>query len=532
MFFGGKLEVTVEEELDVVIAGGGLAGLTLALQLKRHRPELRVLVLEKLEQAPPPAIWKVGESTVELGAIYLARDLGLESYLAAHHLPKFGFRLFFSDQGNRNIATRPELGVSRLFPTSAWQIDRGRLEADLAHMLGDSFRRGARVEELQPGPPHLVKGRELGKEKSWRTNWFIDATGRSRFWVRRQKLQLEVPHPTHAVWFRIGQRCRIDDWSSQTSWQERLVERGRRWQSTNHLVGPGYWVWIIPLPGGFTSFGIVADSRFHALSTMNSQQKVQTWLRHHEPQLAERIQGLPLADFKVLRHYAHNAKSLFFPHQLAITGEAGRFLDPFYSPGTDFIAMANSLIADLILRQQDGEEISARTTIYDRLFAGLYNQSLTVYEGLYPLFGRPQAMSLKVVWDYALYWGSYSFLYAQGLLTDLITWARLGGEFAELGQWNLKVQAQLREFDKPLAEGTGIFIDKHCLPFLAELNHLLAVPHSPEEAKLRFRQNIALLGQLAQEILAYMSREEEGPMLEPLLRILNHKEPSIRGDSA
>lgn len=529
---GGNVEVLVEETLDVAICGGGLAGLTLALQLKRKKPELRVLVLEKSEQEPQPAIWKVGESTVELGAIYLARELGLETYLAAHQLPKFGFRLFFSDQENRDIAIRPELGVSRMFPTSAWQIDRGLLERDLAQMLGDSYRRGARVEEVQQGPPHLLRGREQGKEKTWRASWFIDATGRSRFWVRRHKLQLEISHPTQAVWFRIAQSCRIDDWSPLSSWQERLVERGRRWQSTNHLVGPGYWVWIIPLPGGYTSFGIVADSRYHALSTMNSREKARAWLCRYEPQLAEQIQHLPFADFKVLQNYAHSAQTLFFPGQLAITGEAGRFLDPFYSPGTDFIAMSNSLIADLIIRHQNGEEIGGRTRIYDQLFAGIYHQALAVYEGLYPLFGRPLAMSLKVVWDYALYWGSYSFLFAQRLLTDLVTWARLQGEFAELGQWNLKVQAQLRVLDKPIAAGRGIFIDKHCLPYLAELNGMLAVPHSPEEAKLRFRQNTALLRQLAREILAYIERAEEGPMLEPLLRILNRAEPTIRNDSA
>jgi len=33
-----------------------------------------------------------------------------------------------------------------------------------------------------------------------------------------------------------------------------------------------------------------------------------------------------------------------------LTGEAGAFLDPFYSPGSDYIAMANTFITDLIVR--------------------------------------------------------------------------------------------------------------------------------------------------------------------------------------
>ena len=33
-------------------------------------------------------------------------------------------------------------------------------------------------------------------------------------------------------------------------------------------------------------------------------------------------------------------------------GEAGLFLDPFYSPGSDFIAIGNTYICDLIRRDQ------------------------------------------------------------------------------------------------------------------------------------------------------------------------------------
>ncbi len=34
-----------------------------------------------------------------------------------------------------------------------------------------------------------------------------------------------------------------------------------RWLSTNHLCGPGYWVWLIPLASGSHSVGIVADEK-------------------------------------------------------------------------------------------------------------------------------------------------------------------------------------------------------------------------------------------------------------------------------
>ena len=56
--------------------------------------------------------------------------------------------------------------------------------------------------------------------------------------------------------------------------------------STNHLMGEGYWVWLIRLASGATSVGIVADPAFHAFDEFNTLAKAKAWLREHEPQCA------------------------------------------------------------------------------------------------------------------------------------------------------------------------------------------------------------------------------------------------------
>ena len=74
------------EEYDVAILGGGLAGLTLAIQLKRVRPHTSVLVLEKREGPAPLAAFKVGESTVAAGAHYFRDVAGMRDHLAEDQL--------------------------------------------------------------------------------------------------------------------------------------------------------------------------------------------------------------------------------------------------------------------------------------------------------------------------------------------------------------------------------------------------------------------------------------------------------------
>ncbi len=136
---------------DVVVLGGGLAGLTLAIQLKRRDPNIDVLVLERRAHPVPEAAFKVGESTVEIGAHYFANVLGLREHLDTRQLRKFGFRFFFSD-GRRDIDRCTELGVSKILPTPSWQIDRGRFENFLgehARALGVRFLDGAVVRELE-----------------------------------------------------------------------------------------------------------------------------------------------------------------------------------------------------------------------------------------------------------------------------------------------------------------------------------------------------------------------------------------------
>ena len=141
---------------DVVVMGGGLAGLTLALQLRQQSPGIDVLVLERNRHPVPEAAHKVGESSVEIAANYFDTVLGLHQHLADRQLRKFGFRFFFSD-ARRDLDRVVELGASRYLATPSYQIDRGIFENFLGEQVrasGIRFLDGAGGRCIRPGRAH------------------------------------------------------------------------------------------------------------------------------------------------------------------------------------------------------------------------------------------------------------------------------------------------------------------------------------------------------------------------------------------
>jgi 2-polyprenyl-6-methoxyphenol hydroxylase-like FAD-dependent oxidoreductase len=93
------------ERYDVIVCGGGIAGLCLARQLTLDSSDLKVLVLDLLKRPLPDAAFKVGESTIETGACYYGETLRLADYLQSEHLEKLGLRYFYrGTEGNDRLA--------------------------------------------------------------------------------------------------------------------------------------------------------------------------------------------------------------------------------------------------------------------------------------------------------------------------------------------------------------------------------------------------------------------------------------------
>jgi len=499
---------TESSRYDVVIMGGGLAGLCLSLQLKQRVPRLRILVIERRAHPVPEATHKVGESSVEIAANYFDTVLGLKDHLVSEQLKKFGFRFFFSD-GRADIDAVTEVGASRYLSTPSYQIDRGIFENFLGHTVRErsiEFIDDAAVRKFdlkQDGADHTVVYVHGGQEHAVTARWLVDATGRAGLIKRRLGLEQDNRHDANAVWFRVGARISIDEWSANPGWQARCNPRAR-WLSTNHLVGEGYWAWLIPLASGSHSVGIVADSGIHPSRSLDSFEKVLAWLDRHQPRLAREVREKQhlLQDFAYLRRFSYNCKQLFSADRWALTGESGVFLDPFYSPGSDFIAIANTYVTDLIARDAAGEEISKLARIYERFFKSFYDSTLSLYQDQYPMFGNPTVFPVKIIWDYTYYWGILCQLFFQRRLTDVRMLGRVAADLESCKKLNYEMQDFLRLWSRETAgENAPVMLDQAELDWFAELNRGLRDELDDAAFVRRIRQSTQWLHRLALEIV-------------------------------
>lgn len=505
---------------DVAILGGGLAGLTLALQTKQAQPNASIIVMERRDGNAPDAAHKVGESTVELGTHYIREVLDLKDYMDEHQLPKHGLRFFFSPQHKNDISKRVELGPRKLLPVPSHQIDRGSFENKLTELCierGIEVQLGAKVSNVDFGETeHKVTFESNGEEKLITARWAVDATGRASFLKRKLGLKKDIEHEVCAAWFRIKGDLNVDHWSKNKEWNTYL-EPGLRRLGTIHFMDKGYWVWLIPLATGNTSVGIVADPAIHPFETYNKLDKALEWLKINEPLCYDNIEPRKddILDFKILKHFALNSEKLYSQERWAVSGESGVFLDPFYSPGTDFISLSNTLISDLIVKDLAGEDISLHTDVYEKTLFAIFNNWVPLYQNRYPMWGSTQTMIIKIFWDWAIYWGVPTLIFVNEGFTNLMVlknlFANENGGGQKFGRLNYQIQNLLSEWvehDKEQFEER--YIDPFDINYLKNLHIGLDERYSSRELVKVVNDNVLLLEEVASEIFRLISNQIYG----------------------
>lgn len=390
-------------DYDAVIVGGAFSGAATALMLKRKHPAARVLIIEKSAEFDR----KVGESTTELSSCYMTRILGLTHYLGHHHLAKQGLRLWFSNRRDQEFDDCVEIGARYQARLPTFQVDRSTLDShllDLAVEAGCELKRPAKVTNIElEGDTSYVTYDSCRVS----TRWLVDASGRASIIARKLgHFEPNLEHPINAVWARFRN---VKDWDSY-EWREKFPDyanacrTSRNW-ATNHLMGHGWWCWIIPLRGGDVSAGLVYDSRIFKLPEgPNLSERLRAHLLSH-PVGAEIFGGAQVIEHDVHAYSAlpYSAKKVC-GESWATVGDAAGFIDPLYSPGLDFCSYTSYYVADLMARSLAGEEVAESLAYYNEQYPITYRLWFeTLYQDKYYYMGDAELMSAALLLDVGTY---------------------------------------------------------------------------------------------------------------------------------
>jgi hypothetical protein len=261
-------------------------------------------------------------------------------------------------------------------------------------------------------------------------------------------------------------------------------------------MGQGYWVWLIPLSSDAISIGIVADPRFHPYERINTLEAALDWLDEHEPWVAEQVRSRPddVQDFLRIQRYPHGVERVYSTDRWCLTGDAGAFSDPFYSPGSDYIGLANGCITELVTRDLDGEPVDERVEALNTIFLREFHRILHNYTWQYDLFGNAQVMSTKLCWDVFFYWSFSALRYIHGVWHDPEFDQAVAGSVDRAHELNQRMQAFFREWhaidDRELEDA---FMPLVPFTALAQAKFALEFPLEPDAVKEMLAANLEKL---------------------------------------
>lgn len=398
-----------ESTYDVVVIGGALSGGATATLLLRQNPGLRLLIVEKSARLSR----RVGEATVEVSAYFMGRVLGLTQYLNECHLVKQGLRFWFKNDDVKNLGDASELGGRYQVRLPSYQLDRATFDEEVlrrAGVAGAKILRPATITQvtLSPGGQQTLTVRHNGTTETVHARWIVDASGVAAVLARKEGWwRQNFEHPTAAAWSRWKG---VKDWDSP-EFAAKYPEFAQavhsvRGTATNHVIGDGWWSWWIPLKGGDVSVGVVFDQRIVKWAEGGSLgERLKNFLMAHPVGRELLVDAVyDESDMHWRRNLAYYSTTIA-GDGFVLVGDAAAFMDPFYSPGMDWISFTTSAAAELITASRRGEPMAERISRHNRDFVLSHRSWFeAVYKDKYEYMGEWDLMSLAFRLDLGLYY--------------------------------------------------------------------------------------------------------------------------------
>lgn len=398
-------------DYDVVIMGGAFSGASAGMMLKREHPQMRILIVERTVHFDR----KVGESTSEVAGCFLTRVLHQGGHLSAQQYQKHGLRLWFCKTPTDPVCECTEIGPNYQSRLPTFQLDRELLDEHLlkeACEFGCELLRPATIKTItlsEDTAPHTLEIMpQEGELRTVTTRWIIDASGKAA--VLSKKLGLHRPigeeHPTSSVWCRFRNVNGLDTFHSRKM-HPRLMKGARslRTTATNHLMGRGWWCWIIPLSDGSVSAGVTWDRRLYDLPAGPSLvARLQAHLVAHPVGRLMFEHAIPdEGDTFYYKNLAYHSERVA-GNRWVMVGDACGFMDPLYSQGLDFCGHTVYAATDLVKKNLMGEDTQMITDYLNMAYPRSWRIWFeALYKDKYYYLGDAELMNAAFLLDLATY---------------------------------------------------------------------------------------------------------------------------------
>ncbi len=344
---------------DVAIIGGGPAGSTVATLLKRYRPTLDVVVIER-EKFPRD---HVGESHLPAISEILA-EMGVWDKIEAANFPiKIGatYRWGRTDQlwdfeflAGEDFIDEPRpgkfVGQRRAL---AFQVDRSiydKILLDHAREIGCRVLESTAVRAIQRDGDRIT-GLQVqdwpaqgtsGEPERLEARYYVDCSGEAG--IIRKAMGVEVDSPTKlrniAIW----------DYYQDATWAVTLGSGGTRIQIMS--LGWG-WIWFIPISTTRTSVGLVVPAEYFK-STGLSTEEIFLKAIAEEPLISSLLRDARRENaLQATKDWSFVAQRLTGENWL-LAGDSCGFADPILSAGMTLAHTAGRRAAYTILELERG----------------------------------------------------------------------------------------------------------------------------------------------------------------------------------
>jgi hypothetical protein len=327
---------------DVAVIGAGPAGAVAAALLRKAGRS--VLVLER-QHFPR---FSIGESLLPQSMTYLEEAGMLQAVVEAGFQYKNGAHFVYRDQSSSfDFRDKHSPGWG-----TTYQVERAVFDDILircAAAQGADVRFGHTVRAVHVSStvqmPLVDVVDEADRAYQVEARFVLDASGFGRVLPRLLNLESPTRMPARAALFtHVRDGIPVD-----------ASDRNKICVAT-HPERRDVWFWMIPLAGGRSSVGCVAEASFLDVPQAQRDATLRTLIRQ-EPTLNRLIGDAPfLMPVRHIGGYAANVERLHGPGY-ALLGNAGEFLDPVFSSGVTIALRSAHLAAHTLNRQLDGAAV-------------------------------------------------------------------------------------------------------------------------------------------------------------------------------